>query len=80
MSFKVGDKIVFREDLLFGGKRVLPQGIEKGKVYSIDGIDEGIDGAFDYDDLHLEGIEGTFCEFDFTEVPKPRCSTCGHGL
>jgi hypothetical protein len=54
--------------------------LRKRVAYRNIDIHRGIDGAYDWDDLFLEGVDGKFCEFDF-EYPehnrdKP-CPTCG---
>jgi len=39
------------------------------RIYTVSRIDRGIDGAYDWDDIYLEGREGKFCEFDFNKLP-----------
>ena len=56
-------------DLITPNKRV--KGLRAGTTYKIYSIHRGIDGAYDWDDLFLEGKEGRFCEFDFEKVNPP---------
>lgn len=63
--FEVGDVITPKKQV---------KGLQCGHPYKIADLRRGIDGAYDWDDLYLEGIpakryedriEGQFCEFDF---------------
>lgn len=41
------------------------KGLRPGHPYKVIEIHRGIDGAYDWDDIFLEGVQGKFCEFDF---------------
>lgn len=53
--------------------------LSSDKDYLIRDIHRGIDGAYDWDDILLEGVDGKFCEFRF-EYPKQNqdhiCKEC----
>ena len=66
--FYVGDRVKVAQRTCLGGLQEVPKGLEKGIVYTIIQINRGIDGAWDWDDIWLEGISGRFCEFDFEEI------------
>ncbi len=65
----IGDIVQVKKRNCFGGKNKLPKGLSWKKAYRITGIHRGICGAYDWDDLFLDGF-GTqkFCEFDFEKV------------
>ena len=70
MSHKVGDLVKFKEFYLTGKRRDCPVGLIIGHVYKIRRIDEGIDGAYDWDDVYLEGLKQPFCEFDLVKIKE----------
>lgn len=39
-------------------------GLNNKQPYKITDIRRSLDGAYDFDDVSLEGLKGTFCEFD----------------
>ncbi len=70
--FYAGDKVKVTKLTSLGGKNKLPKGLNWNKIYTITDIRRGIDGAYDYDDVTLEGISGKWCEFDFELVKISR--------
>jgi len=72
--FKVGEYVQYK-----GGDAKLLANTS----YKIIEIHRGIDGAYDWDDIILEGQEGKFCEFDF-EYPAHNkdklCGECGRWI
>lgn len=44
------------------------KGLKENKIYTVEKVNRGIDGACDFDDVFLVGVEGSFCEFDFRRV------------
>ena len=68
MTHQIGDIVVFKPIGSLGGKKKLPEGIKRHKLYKIVDIHRGIDGAYDWDDLFFEGKGNQkFCEFDFEQ-------------
>lgn len=59
MTFEIGDLVTPRKQV---------NGLKEGCAYRIRDIRRGIDGAYDWDDLFLEGSENRFCEFDFKKI------------
>jgi hypothetical protein len=54
--------------------------LSKNRTYLIRDIRRGIDGAYDWDDIFLEGVDGKFSEFDFEYPPQNQdhiCKECG---
>lgn len=49
MTFEVDDLVTIKKPV---------KGLRKGKIYRIWSIHRGIDGAYDWDDLFLEGVSG----------------------
>lgn len=52
---EIGDMVKFKcEDHELAGNR----------SFRVTDIDRGLNGAYDWDDVSLEGVKGKFCEFD----------------
>jgi len=47
------------------------KGLVPGTIYTVTYVNRGVDGAYDFDDVFLEGVEGAFCEFIFRRVRWP---------
>jgi hypothetical protein len=68
--FKAGEWVVIKKPV---------EGLCEGTPYQIRQIHRSIDGAYDYDDIFLEGVEGNFCEFSFDYPDQNQdklCPTC----
>jgi hypothetical protein len=61
MSFDVGDHVKY-----VASKR--NRKLLRGMTYRVESIRRCLDGAYDWDDLYLEGVAGKFCEFEFKKV------------
>lgn len=68
MTFEVGDIVRVREFTCLGTRNETPKGLCRDTTYRIANIHHCLDGAYDWDDLFLEGVDGKFCEFDFEKV------------
>lgn len=70
MSFKPEEYVKYKGD---------EEKLDKNKIYKIERVHYSLDGAYDWDDLFLEGVEGKFCEFDFEYPEQNRdvyCNDC----
>ena len=60
-TFQIGDKVQINTPT---------KGLEADKVYTIRDINRGIDGAYDWDEIYLEGFTQHFCEFNFNPAKE----------
>lgn len=76
--FEIGDLVRVKETTTLGNYNKTPDGLSRSKTYRVASIRRGIDGAYDWDDLFLEGItrrrddgsEYGYCEFDFEKAEQ----------
>lgn len=52
---EIGDLVKFKDD---------NHELAGNRHFRVSGINLALDGAYDWDDISLEGVKGKFCEFD----------------